>query len=59
MGLSHEIALVLDDEDFALASLEQVRQLAEDMHTLDLETAQQLRKEQGSFFSYLFSYFGG
>ncbi len=59
MGLSHEIALVLDDEGFAKASLEQVATIAQDMHPLDLETALALKDEKGSLMSFLFSYFGG
>ena len=59
MGLSHEIALVLDDEGFARSSLEQVASIAKEMHTLDLESALALKEEKGSLMSFLFSYFGG
>ena len=59
MGLSHEIALVLDDEGFARSSLEQVASIAKEMHTLDLESALALKDEKGSLMSFLFSYFGG
>ena len=59
MGLSHELALVLDSREFAAASLEQVASLAEGMQPLTLEDALSLKEELGNLFSYLFSYFGG
>lgn len=59
MGLSHELALVMDSREFAEASLEQVASLAEGMQPLTLEDALSLKEELGNLFSYLFSYFGG
>lgn len=59
MGLSHEISLVLDSEEFASSSLKQFDQIMENMHRLDIDTALELKEEKGNFFSYLFSYYGG
>lgn len=59
MGLSHEIALVLDNGPFAQFSLEQAADLQSSMERLDLETALALKEEKGNVFSYLFSYYGG
>lgn len=59
MGLSHEIALVLDNGPFAQFSLEQAAGIQSSMQRLDLETALALKEEKGNVFSYLFSYYGG
>lgn len=60
MGLSYEIALVLDSPRLADASLRHIDQdIAVTMQRLDLETALALKEEKGNFFSYLFSYYGG
>lgn len=59
MTLSHEIALVVDSEEFADASLDQVEDIKKNMAPLDEETALRLKEEKGSWPMYLFSYFGG
>ena len=59
MTLSHEIALVVDSEEFAAASLDQVEDIKKNMAPLDEETALRLKEEKGSWPMYLFSYFGG
>ena len=60
MGLSYEIALVLDSPSLADASLRHIDQdIAVTMQPLDLETALALKEEKGNLFSYLFSYYGG
>ena len=59
MTLSHEIALVVDSEEFAAASLDQVDEIKKNMAPLDEETALRLKEEKGSWPMYLFSYFGG
>ncbi len=59
MKLSFEIALAIDDEGFAEASLAQVEDISKDMMLLDLETAKRLKEEKGNLFNYLFSYYGG
>ena len=60
MGLSYEIALVLDSPSLADASLRHIGQdIAVTMQPLDLETALALKEEKGNLFSYLFSYYGG
>lgn len=59
MKSSFEIALVIDSEDFANSSLEQVNDISKDMKLLTLEDAKRLKKEKGNFFNYLFSYYGG
>ena len=59
MKSSFEIALVIDSEDFANSSLEQVNDISKDMKLLTLEDALRLKKENGNFFNYLFSYYGG
>ena len=59
MKSSFEIALVIDSEDFANSSLEQVNDISKDMNLLTLEDAKRLKKEKGNFFNYLFSYYGG
>ncbi len=59
MTLSHEIALVVDSEEFAAASLDQVEDIKKNMAPLDEETALKLKEEKGSWPMYLFSYFGG
>ena len=59
MTLSHEIAMVVDSEEFAAASLDQVEDIKKNMAPLDEETALRLKEEKGSWPMYLFSYFGG
>ncbi len=59
MKLSYEIALTIDDENFAKASLAQVEDVSAEMVLLDLESAKRLKKEKGNLFNYLFSYYGG
>lgn len=59
MKSSFEIALVIDSIDFATQALEQVNDISKDMKLLTLEDALRLKKEKGSLFNYLFSYYGG
>ena len=46
MTLSHEIALVVDSEEFAAASLDQVEDIKKNMAPLDEETALRLKEEK-------------
>ena len=48
MTLSHEIALVVDSEEFAAASLDQVEDIKKNMAPLDEETALRLKEEKGT-----------
>lgn len=58
MNLSHEIAMVIDDEGFARKTLDHVSDRMQGSFHLDLETAMKWKKE-GSLINYLASYFGG
>lgn len=59
MGLSHEIAMAIDNEDFAEKLLEHVRELELMAIYLDKELAQKWKDDDGSLLLYLASYWGG
>jgi len=59
MCLSYEIALCIDDEDFAKLNKEMTLERCEGMEVLTVEEAQRLKKEKGSLFNYLISFYGG
>ena len=60
MGLSNEIALMIDDEDFAAKEKAHLNERAgENAVKIDLSDAERIKKEGGSFFTFLFNYFGG
>ena len=59
MGLSYEIAMVIDSEKFAKDALAQVADISKNVSILDIESAKRMKKEKGNVFFYLFSFFGG
>ncbi len=59
MGLSFEIALVIDSPEFAALMKAHVADRCADAITLTAEDAQRMKKEYGNLFSYLFMYYGG
>ncbi len=59
MELSHELALVIDSEEFASILLKHVEDIKSNSFELTKEMAQELKDEESSFFSYLFMYYGG
>ncbi len=59
MGLSHELALVIDSRELAEELEEHARMIMKGSHLYTMEEAERLKKEQGNLFSYLFMYYGG
>ena len=59
MGLSHELALVIDSRELAEELEEHARMIMKGSHLYTKEEAERLKKEQGNLFSYLFMYYGG
>ncbi len=59
MRLSYEIALVIDSEEFAQMSLEQGKDREKKMTLMDIEYALEHKEKEGSFLSFLVTYYGG
>ena len=59
MGLSHELALVIDSRELAEELEEHARMIMKGSYLYTMEEAERLKKEQGNLFSYLFMYYGG
>ena len=59
MGLSHELALVIDSRELAAVLNEHARMIMKGAHRFTMEEAERLKKEQGNFLSYIFMYYGG
>lgn len=58
MGLSHEVSVLIEGEEFAESSLAHVKELTKDFIHLDRDTAKQLKKE-GRFIPFLMAFIGG
>lgn len=59
MGLSFEIALVVDSPEFAAEMISHVKDRCGYSVEITAEEAARMKKEYGSLFSYLFMYYGG
>ena len=59
MELSHELALVIDSPELAARLEKHAETIKASAEHVTLEEARRLKDEEGSFFSYLFMYFGG
>ena len=59
MGLSHELALVIDSRELAEELENHAHMVMKGAHRYTMEEAERLKKEQGNFLSYLFMYYGG
>ena len=59
MGLSHELALVMDSPELAAVLKEHSKEIMKGAHLFTLEEAEMLKKEDGNFISYIFMYYGG
>lgn len=59
MALSHEIALVIDSPEIAEKAMEEAKRIGENPVLLTAEDAERMKREDGDFFCYLFTYFGG
>ncbi len=60
MGLSNEIAMVLESEDFALYALERMERIkSEGVYYVDKQMAERMKEENSSFLAYLITYYGG
>lgn len=59
MGLSFEIALVIDSPEFATLMKAHVADRCADAVAVTKEDAQKMKKEYGNMLSYLFMYYGG
>lgn len=59
MTLSHELALVIDSPEMAREVKKNIKEKAVNPVLLTLEDAEAEKKAHGSFFCYLFTYFGG
>ncbi len=59
MTLSHELALVIDSPKMAEEVKKNIKEKAVNPVLLTLEDAEEEKKNYGSFFCYLFTYFGG
>ena len=59
MGLSHELALVIDSRELAEELANHAADIMKGAHRFTMDEAVRLKKEEGNFFSYLFMYYGG
>ena len=59
MELSHELALVIDSPELASILRSHAGDIMKGAEHVTIEDAERMKKEDGSFFSYLFMYFGG
>lgn len=59
MNLSHELALVVDSPDMAGKVESAIKEVAGNPVLVTDEDAAAEKKEHGSFFAYLFTFFGG
>ena len=59
MGLSHELALVIDSRELAEELENHAADIMKGAHRFTMDEAVRLKKEEGNFFSYLFMYYGG
>lgn len=59
MQLSYELALVIDSPEFAAILKEHLKDVSKGSFEMTREMADRLKKEDSSYFSYLFMYYGG
>ena len=59
MGLSHELALVIDSKELASMLEKHVEDVGKNAQHLTREESDRMKKEDSSFLSYLFMYYGG
>ena len=59
MGLSHELSLVIDSPEMAEKIKRHVDDIRKDSFPISAEEADELKRKEGNFLSYLFMYYGG